>query len=197
MSQKKRRAKKKKHPVLTAAALVLTAGAVWLAFSYFSGRARDPARLPYYETVMQDASAYRVSPALIYAVMRTESRFHPNAVSNAGAKGLMQVTDDTFLWVKSRTESMADIDESRLMEPEVNILAGVRTLSLLEEMFSSGDTVIAAYNAGPGTVQSWLQDPAYSSDGVTLARIPYPETEAYVRKVNRAASEYRSRYGLD
>lgn len=144
-----------------------------------------------YESIVEKYSReYQVSEPLIYAVIRTESDFDPQAVSSAGAMGLMQMTPETFAWLQSRSgESLPD---SALLEPETSIRYGVYFLSILSERFEVTDTVLAAYNAGMNAVASWLSDPEHSADGKHLQNIPYPETEYYVIKVNRALAQYRA-----
>jgi soluble lytic murein transglycosylase len=69
-------------------------------------------------------------------------------------------------------------------------------LHLLGEQFREQDTVLAAYNAGMGRVQTWLADTAYSTDGETLHTIPFKETRHYVTKVRLAQKIYQKLYGL-
>ena len=117
--------------------------------------------------------------AMILAVIRTESDFYPDATSSVGARGLMQLMPDTFLWI------CEDLHEPRpaqeITDPETNIRAGSYYLAYLFQKFSSWRVALAAYNAGEGRVHEWLTDPALSSGG-TLRRIPFPETAAYVKK---------------
>lgn len=144
-----------------------------------------------YEAYVEKYSAeYQVPAPLVYAVIRTESDFDPAAVSSAGAMGLMQMTPETFHWLQSRTGE--DLPDEALLDPETSIRYGVYFLSVLSDRFPVTDTVLAAYNAGMNAVAGWLEDPQHSSDGQNLTDIPYPETEYYVIKVNRALADYRA-----
>ena len=148
----------------------------------------------YRETVQQCAEKYNFDPSLIFAVVYTESNFDAQAVSSAGAKGLMQVTDDTLDWALFRLRQRGK--QVDLFDPASNIFYGTSVLALLTERFGNEDTVLAAYNAGQGNVARWLRDPACSEDGVTLSHIPYEETRAYVVRVREAQEMYRQLYGM-
>jgi len=148
--------------------------------------------LRYEDLVRRAAAAYDVPESLVYAVIRVESGFDPNAVSHADAQGLMQITDDTLIW--SRYRLHLDTDGLDLFDPATNIQTGTHVLSLLSEQYDSVETVLAAYNAGIGTVSRWLGDPELSPDGKTLTRIPYGETEQYVQKVLASKQIYEYLY---
>lgn len=148
--------------------------------------------------LVNDAAAeYNLPPSLVFAVIHTESSFQEQALSPADAKGLMQLTDDTFRWALSRSGETGKYTPEDLYDPAINIHYGVYVLSLLGEQFEYTETVLAAYNAGQGRVSSWLQDPALSADGKRLDSIPYPETETYVVRVLEAQKRYRTLYHID
>lgn len=148
--------------------------------------------------LVNDAAAeYHLPPSLVFAVIHTESSFQEQALSPADAKGLMQLTDDTFRWALSRSGETGKYTPEDLYDPAINIHYGVYVLSLLGEQFEYTETVLAAYNAGQGRVSSWLQDPALSADGKRLDSIPYPETETYVSRVLEAQKRYRTLYHID
>jgi soluble lytic murein transglycosylase len=152
--------------------------------------------LEYSGFVEKTTAEFDVEPSLIYAVIHTESGFDPDALSVADAKGLMQLTDDTYRWALSREGSQTAFEPQNLYDPATNIHYGVYVLTLLGEQFENADTVLAAYNAGQGRVKDWLSDPAYSDDGITLKHIPYPETHDYVRRVREAQTYYRRLYNI-
>ncbi|HIW74241.1 MAG TPA: lytic transglycosylase domain-containing protein [Firmicutes bacterium] len=176
-------------------ALLLAAGTLLLRAGY---RRYMQAAYPleYSEYVEKYAEYYSFEPAFLYALIRTESEFDPGAVSRAGAMGLMQLTEDTFLWAQSRSPEAEDLPADELFDPETNIRYGTMVLSLLREEFGDTRTLLAAYNAGIGNVRKWLADPACSDDGETLRDIPFPETAGYVEKIPAAAEMYRELYGL-
>ena len=128
-----------------------------------------------FESMILEASArYGVDPALIRAVIRAESSFRPDAVSPAGAKGLMQLMDDTAKW----------LGVTDPFDPRQNIDGGTRFLSwLLRKYDGHLLPALAAYNAGPGQVDRL----GLTTDGEVSARwseLP-EETQAYIGKVLR------------
>lgn len=149
----------------------------------------------YAETVNRYAAEYGVPPSLIFAVIHTESHFEENAVSTAGAKGLMQLMDETYEWIQTKIEGEPE-PLDRIFDPEVNIRCGSKLLEVLHGQFTHTETALAAYNAGSGKVTGWLLDERYSADGETLTHIPYEETENYVRRVLKAQARYRALYDI-
>ena len=146
--------------------------------------------LKYFELVEKYSSEYGVPIELCFAVIRTESGFDDRALSKAGAKGLMQLTDATAKWVALKL-GVSDYD---IFSPETNIRFGTWLLSKNLADFSGEKEALAAYNAGRERVKEWLSDKDYSQDGKTLSVIPYPETENYVKKVRQAAEIYKDIY---
>lgn len=144
-------------------------------------------RRPYRSAVEKSG----MPPELVYAIIKAESGFREDAVSSAGAVGLMQLRPSTAQFVCERAG--IEFDAERLKEGEYNIDLGCRYLSYLFERFAL-EAALAAYNAGEGTVREWLADSQYSSDGVTLARIPYSETAAYLKKVLHFKKMYKILY---
>ncbi len=131
---------------------------------------------PYRDTVEKYGAKYGVEPALIYAVIKAESNFDPDAVSHAGAKGLAQLTDDTARYVAQLLgEEYSDGDS---FDAETNIRRAAFYLKYLLIKYG-GDLVctIAAYNAGEGNVDKWL-----ASEDV-MSSIPFRETDRYLKKV--------------
>lgn len=120
------------------------------------------AQAPVLPLIHRVAQQYSIDPRLVQAIITVESNFDPHAVSRAGAQGLMQLMPDTA--ARYRVENPFD--------PQANIEGGIRYLRDLLLMFP-GDLrhVLAAYNAGEGTVQQYGGMP------------PYPETQRYVERV--------------
>ncbi len=127
------------------------------------------APIKYYGTIRAYCKEYSVEPSLVLSVIWTESKFDKDAVSKAGAMGLMQLMPGTAEF----TAKMIDVpyEKERLFEPEYNIRLGIRYLAYLSERFD-GDLVLAAYNAGEGRVSGWKK-----------GEIPIRETAEYVKKV--------------
>ncbi len=150
----------------------------------------------YSESVEKWAAEYQIDPNILYAVIRTESSFDPQAESNVGARGLMQMTEETFQWIKSKIAAQEPLEFDSLYDPDTSIRFGAYFMDLCMERYS-GDlsTAAAAYHSGWGTVDGLLEDPAYTTDGVTLTEYPYPQMNRYVYKINRSYQKYVSLYG--
>lgn len=146
----------------------------------------------YLEIVEKYSDAHSVPKELVLAVIKTESKFKSDAISQAGAVGLMQMTPDTFVWLCEKNSDLSN-DPNLLYTPDVNIRYGVYYLDMLYSEFGSWETALAAYNAGPTNVRKWLADPEYSQDGV-LTHIPFKETREYVEKVIKAKNKYIELY---
>ncbi len=137
---------------------------------------------------------YDVDDALIYAVIKTESGFDPNAVSDAGALGLTQITPETFQWLQTKTGEK--LEDKALYDTEISIKYGCVFLGMLVDEFGDTKTAIAAYHAGRGSVNKWLKDEEYSKDGKTLDKIPSKDTAHYVSKVEKAINIYKNLYNI-
>ena len=144
----------------------------------------------YSAEVERYSERFGVSEPLVYAVIRTESGFREDVESYAGAVGLMQLMPETFEWLQGKLNGDVVYTADSLKDADVNICYGTYFLSYLLERYGDESTACAAYNAGTTTVDGWLSDSRYSSDGYTLSAIPYPETENYVKKVRDAEEIY-------
>ena len=131
---------------------------------------------------------------LVYAVIKAESNFNPNVKSNADARGLMQLMEETAV-ERSNVIDNEDVEAYDLYDPETNIKLGTSYLSYLLNLYD-GNTVLAiiAYNAGMGNVQQWIKDGVIQSDGSDIENIPFKETENYVRKILRDYQMYLKIY---
>ena len=146
----------------------------------------------YSEYVEKYSAEYGISEILVYAVIHTESGFDPNAVSSADAIGLMQMTEDTFDWLLTKTGENYEFND--LFTPEISIKYGTYFLKILQDEYDITATVAAAYHAGMGNVSSWLENPEYSDDGQRLKSIPIADTAHYVDKIMNAIEKYNSIY---
>lgn len=149
----------------------------------------------YMKLVEENAEELEIDKALLYAVIKTESGFDKNAVSSVGAMGLTQITPDTFQWLQTKTGE--SYEDDALFEPEVSIYYGAYFLNMLLEEFDNVETALAAYHAGRGKVNEWLEDPSVSPDGVVLENIPYEDTAGYVRRVIKNTEKYKNIYDMD
>ena len=150
-------------------------------------------RQDYSEYVEKYAKENNIDSLLIYAIIKAESNFDDDAVSNKGAMGLMQLMDDTAKEVATN-ELMEYNSEETLYNPEKNIQIGVKYFADLKEIFKNDAIAIAAYNAGMGTVNSWIEEGIIKADGSDIENIPYKETNMYVRKILRDYNMYQRLY---
>lgn len=146
----------------------------------------------YTEIVSRNAETFQLDESLLYALIKAESGFDKDAVSSVGAKGLTQITPETFRWLQTKTNE--EYEEDALFDPEVSVYYGAYFLDMLLEEFENTETALAAYHAGRGKVNEWLADPRYSPDGETLENIPYEDTSAYVKKVLKNHKKYNEIY---
>ena len=148
----------------------------------------------YASFVAEYSQKYRVPENLVYAVIKTESKFDSSAESSVGAIGLMQMMPDTFLWLAK--DKLGDkFPAGMLYDAETNIKYGVYYLSWLYDRYSDWDIALAAYNAGLGNVDKWLEDPEISDlESGKLINIPFKETREYFKKVNKALDKYDRLY---
>ena len=170
--------------VIVAAGLAGAALYVTHAQPAWYERLRYPLR--YEQVVRGHARNYRLNPALLAAVIYTESKFDANAESAAGAIGLMQLLPDTAKGIAIRTGGKRFV-VSDLYVPELNVRYGAWYLRHLLDRYGDERTALAAYNAGQANVDRW------KAAGVG---IQFRETRYYVEKIERLKKVYASAYGL-
>ena len=148
----------------------------------------------YSEQIQLYAAQYELDPYLVQSVMRCESSNDPTAVSKVGAVGLMQIMPDTGTWIAHKLDLDDSYTQDMLYDPSVNIEFGCWYLRFLKGRFDGNIMeMIAAYNAGHGTVEGWLEDARFSSEG-ELTTIPYEDTARYYEKVMQAYENYTTLY---
>lgn len=150
---------------------------------------------PYQDLVTGYAAQYELDPLLVYAFIKTESSFDPQARSNVDARGLMQITEITFDWLKPRVGADESVVFEDLYDPATCIQFGSYYLSRSLARYN-GDiaTAAASYHSGWGTVDKLLANKAYSSDGKTLDVFPYTQMNHYVAKISHAYAKYKEIY---
>ena len=147
------------------------------------------------DIIRQQARDKDLDPALIAAVIYQESKFRPRT-SRAGAEGLMQVLPSTAKFIARRSGGTAFVP-SELGTPQVNIAYGSYYLRYLLNRYDGNETLaIAAYNAGETNVAGWIRD-AGGPERFDPADIPFPETRAYVKSVERHEVDYRQHYARE
>lgn len=165
--------------------VVVLIGAVVLTYKLFP--------LNYLSIIRQVSEEMDVDKYLIASLIKAESNFNPEAVSSAGAMGVMQLTDETAQFCAEKLGMT--LNEGDIYKPEVNIRLGVYYLKRMLELFNGDeDLAVAAYNAGEGRVKEWLKDPTLSADGESLNTIPYEETRRHVEKIATYKKVYKLLY---
>ena len=139
------------------------------------------------DIIRQQADEKGVDASLIAAVIYAESRFR-DQTSDAGARGLMQITPETALDIARRSEAQTFVLKD-LGDPQINISYGTYHLRDLLDLYDGNEVAaLAAYNAGPGNVDEW------GGSDLKLDNIRFPETRAYVEDVLDKQDEYRREY---
>ncbi len=147
----------------------------------------------YQEYVEKYAQEYNLDKYLVYAVIKVESKFNADAASDAGAKGLMQLMDETAAECNEKGGFGYNIPED-LYDPEKNIRLGCYYLSSLMDIYRDSKLAVTAYNGGTGNVDEWLKDAELADGNGGLREIPYSETRKYVKKVFNAFDTYNDLY---
>lgn len=137
---------------------------------------------PYVNAVREAEARESLPDGLLWAVMRQESGFDPDAVSAAHAVGLMQLLPETARPIAD--ELSIDHDDARLTSPPFAIRIGARVLrKLLDRFHGSVPLAVAAYNGGVDSVERWLSRAQGLELDTFVERIPYDETRDYVVRV--------------
>lgn len=137
----------------------------------------------YLQIVKQECLQYDLDENLVLAIIKSESKFNKNAVSKAGAVGLMQILPSTADWIAEKL-NILNFNLEQLKDANINIKFGCYYLNYLKiNYFDDENLIICSYNAGPNAVMNWLNNKEYSSDGKTLKVIPFEETKTYLNKV--------------
>ncbi len=148
-------------------------GFVWQRYFWFD--------LQYDEYITQCCNQYNVSKDLVYGIVKAESNFDKNALSNKGAVGLMQLMPDTAVFVAQKQ----NITNFNLTDPKDNIQLGICYVAYLQQKFNSQKDVVCAYNAGENNVKQWKEK---GQD------IPFKETKTYLKKVQRNIKIFNALY---
>jgi soluble lytic murein transglycosylase-like protein len=165
---------------------------------YPNGGGYDGAAYPIPNYIPVDG--FSVDRALVYALIRQESRFNPNAKSWAGARGLMQLMPRTASFV-ARSTGMRLRERSKLYTPETNLELGQRYIEMLlaeRDVSMNLFKLAVAWNGGPGNLRKWKRRTKYLDDPIFfIESIPSFETRTFVERVLTNFWIYRHRLGQD
>lgn len=148
----------------------------------------------YSEYVYKYSEENGIDPLLTFAIIKAESNFNKDAVSNSNAIGLMQIVESTAKEIAEKDLELS-FSTDLLNSPEYNIKIGTAYYAkLLKKYNGNMGLSLAAYNAGIGKVDGWIKDGTIKEDGSDLENIPYKETNNYVRKILRDYNIYKQIY---
>jgi tRNA dimethylallyltransferase len=153
--------------------------------------------LAYADTIREASLKYNIDPYFVKGLIRQESLFDAQALSSAGARGVMQIMPETGKRLYASDPSDLPFDEEQLFDPDLNIQLGIKYLSQLNNRFGKNGThILISYNAGPHVLKKWLKRFRDIKDpDVFVESIPYPETRRYVKHVSRNHGVYKRLYG--
>tara|TARA_A100001011_G_C14128927_1_gene764583 strand:- start:150 stop:881 length:732 start_codon:yes stop_codon:yes gene_type:complete len=165
---------------------------------YPTGEGFDGASYPIPSWV--PTGGFKIDRALIYALIRQESRFNPKAKSWAGARGLMQLMPRTARFL-ARSKGIRYPSRDKLYQPEINLTLGQKYIEvLLKDRKIQGDLFLmtAAWNGGPGNLNKWRKQNNDLGDPLFLIEsLPSRETRQFIEKVLANLWIYRNRLGQD
>lgn len=148
-------------------------GFAWQKYFWFD--------LQYDGYITQYCNEQNVSKDLVYGIIKAESNFDKNALSNKGAVGLMQLMPGTAVFVAQK-QNITNFD---LTDPKDNVQLGICYIAYLQQKFDSKKDVVCAYNAGENKVKQWKEK---GQD------IPFKETKNYLKKVERNIKIFNALY---
>jgi soluble lytic murein transglycosylase len=149
---------------------------------------------PYWMDLKKFSSANALDPYMVASLIRQESEFNPNAVSNKNALGLMQLLPSVGKGV-AKQEKLKHFATQQLFTPAVNLQLGTRYFRSMVDQFGGFEYALAAYNAGDDRVKDWQAAGKYRDIYEFVESIPFTETREYVQAIMRNANVYRQLYG--
>jgi soluble lytic murein transglycosylase len=177
-------------------AVLVAAAAAYAVIEPFADKAVQEIALPlrHEDVIRQQAADKGLDPSLIAGVIYVESRFR-DQTSHAGAKGLMQILPTTADYI-ARKSGGTRFEQGDLARPQINIAYGSWYLRYLLDHYEGNELLaLAAYNAGEGKVDGWVQDAAFKGESFEVAtHIPFAETRDYVTRVLSVRDRYKREY---
>lgn len=149
----------------------------------------------YEKFVTRYSKQYNVDKALIYAMILEESRYRRDAISWAGAIGLMQIMPSTGREL-ARQLNIRRFRSSMLKDPEINIRMGTKYIGYLNSLFDNNPLLVSgAYNGGPGRMKRWLDSKQIKDIDEFVEKITIRETRLHIKKVFNSYDNYIEIYG--
>ena len=205
---KKRKKRRKKSAVntkmLTAAVIILVILAVVLLVCIFFNQIVQKVKefspnnftypTKYEEYVIEYSNEFDMDPRFVFAIINTESHFDPRATSEVGARGLMQLMDEAYNWVKYRLDDQESKSFDDMYDPKTNIKYGTYMLKYLYDKYDgSYQLTAAAYHGGMGAVDGWIEDGLIDPEDFKLEDVPSDVTANYIYKVMKAYNKYKEK----
>ncbi|OXS62748.1 lytic transglycosylase [Cohnella sp. CIP 111063] len=185
----KRRVRRKRFILML---VVIVLGALFIRSDWLGKRIYP---ISYQDEIKRNAQHYELDPLLIAAIIRVESNYRLTAVSRKGAVGIMQIMPDTAEWILKQGDFGDITVKDAGSQAHAGIALGSWYVKELNRQFK-GDLIksLAAYNAGPGKVRSWLEKGVWDGEERTISDIPYGETRHYVQRVLYYYKKYQDIY---
>lgn len=149
-------------------------------------------QINYQDQINEYSDKYNVDPLLTASIVKVESDFDNDAQSHQGAKGLMQLLDET---AKHSAEVIGeDYYPDKLNDIDYNLKLGVGYYNYLYNYYNNKELALAAYNGGVGNVDKWIDQGILDKDKPDISKIPFDETRQYVTKVMANYEVYKTFY---
>lgn len=149
-------------------------------------------QINYQDQINEYSNKYNVDPLLTASIVKVESDFDNDAQSHQGAKGLMQLLDET---AKHSAEVIGeDYYPDKLNDIEYNLKLGVGYYNYLYNYYNNKELALAAYNGGVGNVDKWIDQGILDKENPDISKIPFDETRQYVTKVMANYEVYKTFY---
>jgi soluble lytic murein transglycosylase len=152
---------------------------------------------PYADVLVRASKQQKLDPRFVLSIMRQESGYRPRAKSQAGARGLLQMTPDQAAKYAPSVK-LQNVTEDDLFKPEVNILLGSAYLGELNRMFPNlPEAVAASYNGGEDNVARWVVRAVHKDPGIFTSEVGFNESKDYVNRVMANYRAYKILYAED
>lgn len=149
-------------------------------------------QINYQDQINEYSNKYNVDPLLTASIVKVESDFDNDAQSHQGAKGLMQLLDET---AKHSAEVIGeDYYPDKLNDIDYNLKLGVGYYNYLYNYYNNKELALAAYNGGVGNVDKWIDQGILDKENPDISKIPFDETRQYVTKVMANYEVYKTFY---